>query len=64
VRENIDVVRKPLRHKTAVLTLDRYGYGHLCPDDLDAVPTAFDSAADRPRTNPALNAVVASANSL
>jgi len=31
------------RHKTAVLTLDRYG--HLFPDDLDAVATAFDAAA-------------------
>lgn len=33
-----------LGHKTAVLTMDRYG--HLYPDDLDAVAAAFDSAAD------------------
>ena len=32
-----------LGHKTAVLTLDRYG--HLFPDDLDAVANAFDAAA-------------------
>jgi hypothetical protein len=32
-----------LGHKTAVLTLDRYG--HLFPDDLDAVAVAFDTAA-------------------
>jgi integrase len=40
---NIKVVQKLLGHKTAVLTLDRYG--HLFPDDLDAVAAAFDSAA-------------------
>ena len=47
-----NVVQKLLGHKTAVLTLDRYG--HLFPDDLDAVATAFDAAAqsavDRLRT--------------
>ena len=37
------VVQKLLGHKTAVLTLDRYG--HLFPDDLDAVAVAFDTAA-------------------
>ena len=37
------VVQKLLGHKTAVLTLDRYG--HLFPDDLDAVAVAFDAAA-------------------
>jgi hypothetical protein len=37
-----------LGHKTAVLTLDRYG--HLFPDDLDAVADAFDTAADALRT--------------
>ena len=41
---NVKVVQKLLGHKTAVLTLDRYG--HLFPDDLDAVATAFDAAAD------------------
>jgi hypothetical protein len=33
-----------LGHKSAVLTLDKYG--HLFPDDLDAVADAFDTAAD------------------
>jgi hypothetical protein len=33
----------PSGHKTATLTWDRYG--HLYPDDLDAVADAFDSAA-------------------
>lgn len=40
---NVKVVQKLLGHKTAVLTLDRYG--HLFPDDLDAVAAAFDAAA-------------------
>ncbi len=44
-----------LGHKTAVLTLDRYG--HLFPDDLDAVADAFDSAADGLRTVGPLRAV-------
>jgi site-specific recombinase XerD len=45
---NVKVVQRLLGHKTAVLTLDRYG--HLFQDDLDAVATAFDSAADDLRT--------------
>ncbi|MBI5536687.1 MAG: site-specific integrase [Deltaproteobacteria bacterium] len=40
---NIKVVQRLLGHKSAVLTLDRYG--HLYPDDLDAVAAAFDAAA-------------------
>jgi integrase len=40
---NVKVVQKLLGHKTAVLTLDRYG--HLFPDDLDAVASAFNAAA-------------------
>ncbi|HXA90156.1 MAG TPA: site-specific integrase [Mycobacterium sp.] len=40
---NVKVVQRLLGHKTAVLTLDRYG--HLFPDDLDAVADAFDTAA-------------------
>jgi integrase len=40
---NVKVVQRLLGQKTAVLTLDRYG--HLFPDDLDAVATAFDAAA-------------------
>jgi integrase len=45
---NVKVVQRLLGHKTAVLTLDRYG--HLFPDDLDAVAAAFDAAADALRT--------------
>ena len=41
---NVKVVQRLLGHKTATLTLDRYG--HVFPDDLDAVADAFDSAAD------------------
>jgi len=41
---NVKVVQRLLGHKTAVLTLDRYG--HLMPDDLDAVADAFDAAAE------------------
>jgi site-specific recombinase XerD len=52
---NVKVVQRLLGHKTAVLTLDRYG--HLFPDDLDAVADAFDSAADRLRTTPELKPV-------
>lgn len=40
---NVKVVQRLLGHKTAVLTLDLYG--HLFPDDLDAVASAFDAAA-------------------
>ena len=40
---NLVAVQKLLGHKSAVLTLDRYG--HLYPDDLDAVAAAFDAAA-------------------
>ena len=39
---NIKVVQKLLGHNSAVLTLDRYG--HLFPDDLDAVAAAFNTA--------------------
>ena len=40
---NVKVIQRLLGHKTAVLTLDRYG--HLFPDDLYAVAHAFDNAA-------------------
>jgi len=57
---NVKVVQKLLGHKTATLTLDRYG--HLYPDDLEAVATAFDAAAqttaDGLRTAPTLKVVV------
>ena len=58
---NVKVVQKLLGHKTAVLTLDRYG--HLFPDDLDAVAIAFDSAADALRTVPVLKVVASTENS-
>lgn len=40
---NVKVVQKLLGHKTATITLDRYG--HLFPDDLDAVAEALDNSA-------------------
>ncbi|WP_416382012.1 tyrosine-type recombinase/integrase [Nocardia cyriacigeorgica] len=49
---NIKVVQRMLGHKTATLTLDLYG--HLFPDDLDAVAVGMDAgartAADQLRT--------------
>lgn len=46
---NVKVLQKLLGHKTATQTLDRYG--HLFPDDLDAVAEALDrNAADDLRT--------------
>jgi hypothetical protein len=49
----------PRRHKTATLTLDRYG--HLFPDDLGRIADAFDAAAENTadwlRTGPGLRAV-------
>jgi integrase len=63
---NVKVVQKLLGHKTAVLTLDRYG--HLFPDDLDAVADAFDiaarSSADWLRTGVAPKPVAVLRNSL
>jgi integrase len=52
---NVKVLQTLLGHKTATLTLDRYG--HLFPDDLDAVADAFDSAADDLRTVTGLRVV-------
>jgi integrase len=52
---NVKVVQRLLGHKTATMTLDRYG--HLFPDDLDAVADAFDSAADNLRTVTGLRVV-------
>jgi integrase len=52
---NIKVVQRLLGHKTAALTLDRYG--HLYGDDLDAVAAAFDAAAYELRTKAAPTAV-------
>ncbi len=56
------VVHKLLGQKSAVLTLDRYG--HLFPDDLDAVADAFDSAADALRTVTAFKPVAVARNSV
>jgi integrase len=59
---NVKVVQRLLGHKTAILTLDRYG--HLFPDDLDAVAAAFDSAADGLRTIAPLRVVSEAPKSL
>jgi integrase len=59
---NVKVVQKLLGHKTATLTLDRYG--HLFPDDLDAVADAFDSAAGDLRAVPTLRPVTTGKNRL
>ena len=63
---NIRVLPTLLGHKTAMLTLDRYG--HLFPDDLDRIADAFDAAAaataDDLRTIGVLHSVAAGANSL
>jgi integrase len=62
---NVKVVQKLLGHKTATLTLDRYG--HLYQDDLEAVAVAFDAVAqitaDGLRTIPRLNVVISAGNS-
>jgi len=61
---NIKVLQTLLGHKTATLTLDRYG--HLFPDDLGRIADAFDAAAkataDDLRTAPALRAVSSQGN--
>jgi integrase len=59
---NIKVVQRLLGHKTATLTLDRYG--HLFPDDLGAVADAFDAAAGDLRAMPTLKPVAVAKNSL
>jgi integrase len=41
---NVKVLQTLLGHKTATLTLDRYG--HLFPDDLGKIADAFDEAAE------------------
>jgi integrase len=52
---NIKVLQNLLGHKTATLTLDRYG--HLFPDDLGRIADAFDAAADQLRTGGQLRLV-------
>ena len=63
---NVKVVQRLLGHKTAVLTLDRYG--QLFPDDLDAVASAFDAAAqttaDQLRTGQRLRVAQPDGNTL
>jgi hypothetical protein len=62
---NIKVLQSLLGHKTATLTLDRYG--HLVPDDLGRVADAFDVAteltADWLRTGRPLKTVRSDQNS-
>ncbi|MBA4023937.1 MAG: site-specific integrase [Gordonia sp.] len=54
---NVKVLQTLLGHKTATMTLDRYG--HLMPDDLDEIAKAMDAAAEaaayRLRTGQASN---------
>lgn len=52
---NVKVLQTLLGHKTATLTLDRYG--HLFPDDMDRIADSFDSAADQLRTEKGLRLV-------
>ncbi|MEB4210991.1 site-specific integrase [Mycobacterium sp. 94-17] len=52
---NVKVLQTLLGHKTATLTLDRYG--HLYPDDLGRIADAFDAAADQLRTGRSLRVV-------
>ena len=59
---NVKVMQKLLGHKSAVLTLDKYG--HLFPDDLDAVADAFDTAVDALRTVEVFKPVVVGTNTL
>ncbi len=63
---NVKVLQTLLGHKTATLTLDRYG--HLFPDDLGRIADAFDAAAettaDDLRTISPLKAVATDQNSL
>jgi integrase len=56
---NVKVLQTLMGHKTATLTLDRYG--HLFPDDLGRIADAFDAAAENSadwlRTGPGLRVV-------
>jgi integrase len=56
---NVKVLQGLMGHKTATLTLDRYG--HLFPDDLGHIADAFDTAAqttaDALRTEPSLRLI-------
>jgi integrase len=63
---NVKVLQTLLGHKTATLTLDRYG--HLFPDDLGRIADAFDAAAENAadwvRTGPSLRAVPSDGDAL
>lgn len=59
---NVKVLQTLLGHKTATLTLHRYG--HLFPDDLGKIADAFDSAADDLRTIGTLKVVASDENRL
>jgi integrase len=63
---NVKVLQSLLGHKTATLTLDRYG--HLFPDDLGRIADVLDAAAqataDDLRTTPNLRAIAYDGKSL
>ncbi len=63
---NVKVLQTLMGHKTATLTLDRYG--HLFPDDLGRIADAFDEAAETTadwlRTGRSLTAVPSDGNKL
>lgn len=63
---NVKVLQTLLGHKTATLTLDRYG--HLFPDDLGRIADAFDAAAENAadwlRTGPSMRAVPSDGSTL
>ena len=48
---SVKVVQAQLGHKTATMTLDQYG--HLFPDDLEAVAEALDAAVQALRKSTA-----------
>jgi hypothetical protein len=59
LKGNIKVLQRLMGHKTATMTLDRYG--HLFPDGLGRIADAFDAfdaAADDLRTVPPLKAAL------
>ncbi|HWT50155.1 MAG TPA: tyrosine-type recombinase/integrase [Mycobacterium sp.] len=58
---DVKVVQKLSGHKSAVLTLDKYG--HLLPDDLDAAADALDTAARALRAAGVFKPLVVGTNS-
>jgi integrase len=63
---NVKVLQTLLGHRTATLTLDRYG--HLFPDDPGRIADAFDAAAENAadwlRTGPSQRAVPSDGDTL